>query len=252
VAYASHEGYPTFAFDRLGNGNSSHPDPITVVQCPAQAEIVHELAKIARAGGGGFPRPFKKIVFVGGSLGSIIGNILNINHPDDVDATILGGFSREWLPAVPGFIATARLLPANSLPVGYLQATSRTGVAYLLFFGPGVFYDTAFINRDYDNRGTVTVGEGASGAVGIGVAPYYRKPVLVISGEQDVLFCGTTALDGKPGNCRSGILEKTRALYPAGDYSWFVVPNAGHCWHHQYSAFEGFKYSHDWLASRGF
>lgn len=37
VDYASQEGYPTLAIDRLGNGNSSHPNGITEVQCPAQA-----------------------------------------------------------------------------------------------------------------------------------------------------------------------------------------------------------------------
>lgn len=32
VRYANGQGYPTLAMDRLGNGRSSHPDPITVVQ----------------------------------------------------------------------------------------------------------------------------------------------------------------------------------------------------------------------------
>lgn len=255
MAFASHEGYPTFAIDRLGNGNSSHPDAITVVQCPAQAETIYELVKLAKsdhASKRGFPRTFKKLIFVGGSLGSIVGNVLNTLHPDAFDAMILGGFSKSWLTAVPGFIAQARLLPAPGFPAGYLQATSRAGVAYLLFYGPGTYYDPALIAQDYSNRGTVSVGEGASGSTGIGIAADYSNPVLVINGEQDVLFCGTTALDGKPGDCRNGIMDQTRALYPLADYSWWLLPNAGHCWHHQYGALSGFDYAHSWLARKGF
>jgi len=200
----------------------------------------------------GLPRSFKKIIFVGNSLGSIVGNTLHMQYPEDVDVSILGGFSREWLPAVPGFVANARLLPAPNLPVGYLQATSRAGVAYLLFYGPGRFYDTNFIKQDYDNRGTVTAGEGVSGSSGIGVAARYKKPVLLINGDRDVLFCGTTALDGRPGNCRNGIMDRTKQLYPNAEYSWELVPDAGHCWHHQFNASYGFAVSHNWLARKGF
>ena len=32
VAAASKAGYPTLAIDRLGNGDSSHPDPLLTVQ----------------------------------------------------------------------------------------------------------------------------------------------------------------------------------------------------------------------------
>ena len=64
VTWASKLGYPTFAFDRLGNGQSDHPDPILVVQCPLQAEVIHQLVLKARAGPSAasnvFPRPFKK------------------------------------------------------------------------------------------------------------------------------------------------------------------------------------------------
>ena len=34
VQYATAQGYATLALDRLGNGKSSHPDPVSVVQQP--------------------------------------------------------------------------------------------------------------------------------------------------------------------------------------------------------------------------
>jgi pimeloyl-ACP methyl ester carboxylesterase len=78
--------------------------------------VIHQLILKARSGPSAvsniFPHPFKKIILVGHSLGSIIANNLNAMYPKDVDATILGGFSKDWFLAVPGFILTANLLPA--------------------------------------------------------------------------------------------------------------------------------------------
>lgn len=102
ASFASKLGYPTFSFDRLGNGGSDHPNSITTVQCPAQAATVHELVKLARAGAWPFPRKFCNFIFVGESLGSIVGNFVNVEYPDDFNSTILGGFSKFWATAVPG------------------------------------------------------------------------------------------------------------------------------------------------------
>ncbi|KAH6716910.1 hypothetical protein BKA61DRAFT_671380 [Leptodontidium sp. MPI-SDFR-AT-0119] len=266
VSYASRQGYPTFAFDRLGNGNSSKPDGVAVVQMPAQAATVHEIIKLARAGPAGnspFPRAFNKIIHVGCSMGSLMANVLNVEYPTDVDATILTGFSKQWVTVIPGFTLTAGLLPAqlvqpsHSLLLGYLQASSESGVEYLLFYGPpGVNYDPAFIHQDYEKRDTLTVGEAASSAL-IPTAHRYTGSVFVMTGQQDVVFCGSFGFQGGgPGNCGVGaysILAQTQTLYPhASNYSWYAVPNSGHCWEHQYSAQGGFEIAHDWLAGRGY
>jgi hypothetical protein len=83
---------------------SDHPNSITVVQCPAQAATVHELVKLARAGASPFPRQFRNLIFVGASLGSIVGNVVNVQYPDDFNSTILSGFSKFWANAVPGIV----------------------------------------------------------------------------------------------------------------------------------------------------
>jgi hypothetical protein len=49
------EGYPTIALDNLGSGNSSHPDPIVVVQMSLQVEIIHQIITKLRAGEVGGP-----------------------------------------------------------------------------------------------------------------------------------------------------------------------------------------------------
>lgn len=43
-------GYATIALDNLGSGNSSHPDPIAVVQMGLQTAIAHEIITMIRAG----------------------------------------------------------------------------------------------------------------------------------------------------------------------------------------------------------
>ena len=180
---------------------------------------------------------------------------MNAKYPTDVDATILTGFTEKWINVVPGFVATALLLPAPDKPVGYLQATNEQGVAFLLFYSP--HYDPAFIHQDYLNRGTITVGEGVSGAIGIVTTTQYTKPVFVINGEQDTVFCGTTGLEltgaGNCGNEPDSIMAETKSLYPASSsYSYYILPNSGHCWEHGYYAQQGFNASHAWMAQHGF
>jgi len=85
------QGYPTFAIDRLGSGNSSHPDPIFVVQCPAQVEITHQIIRLARTGVSPFPHKFSKVIVAGHSLGSVIVHSFAVKYLDDADTIILTG-----------------------------------------------------------------------------------------------------------------------------------------------------------------
>lgn len=89
VAAASKAGYPTLAIDRLGNGDSDHPDPILAVQFvtspvdktqlttnryPVEVETIHQIIVKLRAGTLPPPlngRKFTKVIYVGHSYGSI-------------------------------------------------------------------------------------------------------------------------------------------------------------------------------------
>lgn len=46
VDYANARGYPTLTLDRLGNGKSSHPDPILVVQSPYEYVVYPSLKSV--------------------------------------------------------------------------------------------------------------------------------------------------------------------------------------------------------------
>ncbi len=106
--------------------------------------------------------------------------------------------SKSWAMLTwntPGFTATAELLPAVLTDsarygylngdLGYLIANSLFGVEYLLYYGPYQYYDPSFIALDYAARGTITIGEAITGALGISVAEEYTGSVLVLNGNQD-------------------------------------------------------------------
>lgn len=133
VSYASSEGYATLTIDRVGNGDSSHPDPITIVQLPYQAEQVHQIIVMARGGTLPLPAPytgtiFDKIILAGHSLGSVVTNNLNAKYPSDADATLLTGYAIFFPPQFTGVFVQSWLAPAFLDPrfAGYNPDTSSS------------------------------------------------------------------------------------------------------------------------------
>ena len=89
-------GYSTVAIDRLGIGNSSHGDPLNLIQAPAEISALYEIVKMLR--NGTFPTvpvAFQKIVTVGHSFGSIQTYSLSALHPEAQDGIVLTGFSGD-------------------------------------------------------------------------------------------------------------------------------------------------------------
>ena len=66
-------GFSTLSIDRLGIGNSSIADPLSIIQIPAELSAIYELTMMLRRGRlPNVHRAFSKIVHVGHSLGSIL------------------------------------------------------------------------------------------------------------------------------------------------------------------------------------
>lgn len=69
IAYMSKQGYPTLSVDNLGSGNSTHPDPVFIVQMKLQIQIIHNIIGMLRSGGIPHPclagRAFDRIIYVG-------------------------------------------------------------------------------------------------------------------------------------------------------------------------------------------
>jgi pimeloyl-ACP methyl ester carboxylesterase len=270
--YAIEQGYPVLAIDRLGNGESDHPNSITVVQYPAQLSQIHSVLQMARSGQiPGVPTRFEEIIYVGHSYGSILGNALNRVYPDDADATILTGFSNFFITVIPGVFAQAAPLPADieqpsrfgDLDPGYLEFTVQD-YFYNLFYYPGE-YDPNFASYDWSNRGTISAGEAATILLTGNTATGYTCPVLVATGEYDAVVCNDLGVNLAPimsPNCFNiplgnilnlqNYLEGVAQYYPDADFEWYAVPKAGHDWQFHYSGYDAFGVMHEWMASKGF
>lgn len=227
---------------------------------PAHAEVCNSVAQLARAGTSPLPRAFDNVIYVGHSFGSLIGNLMNEKYPDAVNATILTGWSSNFVLAGIPIALGLLVLPAaiadpvkyGDLPVGYVEVTSEQGDTNAFFAGG---YDPTLQALDFKIRGTIAAGELVTFPFATTEATEYKEPVFVITGDNDHIFCSPTAglLPPSCGTGATNMLKISGSLYPAASvYDWHVLPNTGHCWHLHYAAQEGFKASHDWLAKQGF
>lgn len=90
-------GYSTLSYDRFGIGNSSHADPYTVVQAPAEVSALYQLNSMLRMGTlPSVNHVFNEsgtIVNIGHSYGSQQTFMLAQMYPKITDAVVLTGFS---------------------------------------------------------------------------------------------------------------------------------------------------------------
>jgi pimeloyl-ACP methyl ester carboxylesterase len=94
VETAVRSGFATLAIDRLGIGNSSHGDPLNVIQAQAEVEALNEITKKLRSGEvDGIEQPFRKVVHVGHSFGSIQSYWLSSLYPNNTDGLVLTGWT---------------------------------------------------------------------------------------------------------------------------------------------------------------
>lgn len=264
ASYASRRGYATLSIDRLGMGSSSHPDPVNVVQVPLQAAILDKIATKLRTGkiGG---RRFRKVHYVGHSLGSIIGNHVAASFPKTLDSLVLTGYGREigfgsaaLMQPIPAARFAALSLPKKSrqhaalsgLANGYLVTSSKTGRAQALYGLAGT-YDTSVLDVDWAQMTTFTVGEMLTTSPV--VASNFTRPVLVVTGEQDTVFCFDNSTErGACGQGPTTLPARSTELFPrASKFSYFIPANLGHDVNLHYRAAVVFEHTHDWLQSIG-
>ncbi|KAF0324685.1 ctr copper transporter family protein [Colletotrichum asianum] len=239
--YATSLGYHTLAIDRLGHGiESPHPDPFAVVQGPLEVEIIHSLLHTVRQGRSKLG-DLNKIIYVGHSYRSSLGNMLAQKHPLDVDAFILTGFSGDLGTSASALSAYGDAAMVSSrfkgLPLGYLTVVNESDRTASFYGGN---FDPSFAALDYDTEDTVTVGELLSP----GLQPVetdYRGNVLVMTGDLDVLFC-----PGGPDTCADA-LRGTESLFSNATFSSVVVLNTGHCLTLHLSAPLVMENAHTWL-----
>ena len=249
VDFAAEEGYTTFLFDRLGSGQSDHPDPIQLVQINLQVAINHQLVNILRNGGIRGQR-FDRVVGIGHSHGSA--NVLGVTaaYPADFDAVVLTGYSSN--STTPVALATLDLTMASigqplrlsQLANGYVTAGSTAGIQSFFFRAPG--FDPALLRLSEATAQTHSLGEIL--APGAQSAPNFTGPIDVVNGLNDFPNCGGDCL--YPVNLAAA-LKAVR--YPnAKNSSSYLAPDTGHGLNLHYSANQSYAHIHGFLKDNGF
>ena len=189
--------YATLAVDKLGNGQSTGPDPVREVQLPLQMETIHSLISQIKSGMTQIPVP-SQLIYVAHSSGSILGATLAQIHPDDVDALVLTGYSAGGSNN-PGGIPSYKYLPAAiSAPIrfpgldyGYLLMNSEYNRTSAFYYAG--HYDPELAHLDFLTEGTQPLGEGFN--LGPPTQPAFKGKVLVVTGQKDPAVCKFTPLE---------------------------------------------------------
>ncbi|KAK4508118.1 hypothetical protein PRZ48_001856 [Zasmidium cellare] len=245
-------GYVTFAYNRLGVGNSDHPDPLQTVQAPVEIEILHALIDALRRGRLS-SRCFSKIVGIGHGYGAAVQLGVNRKYPDDLNASIITGLSDRLEHFGLALLGTAPAVasenaPANfsNDPMGYLVQNDAISLAQSLLRWP---FESSILGDVLNNRGEFTIGQILTYADSIIPATRYTGPVDVVLGSHDYIACGI------PCDQLFDQAALTLAkLFPAaanGSRS-LVVPDAGHLTNLQYTSSMMYRQIAQFLQSHGF
>ncbi|KXS94639.1 hypothetical protein AC578_2244 [Pseudocercospora eumusae] len=246
VDIAAQHGFATFYYDRLGVGESDTPDALNIVQAPLQVEIAHQLIEMLRSGhfGVGFP----EVVGVGHSFGSGITQGITAQYPQDLNGTILTGFSLNST-GQNSFLASLNLEIASanapyrfaSTPPGYLVSSTAISQQIAFFKAPG--FDPDILNLVEATKATGTLGEFFSLGGIVAPATEYDGPVAVINGVNDLPFCSGDC--NYPTDLAKALLP---ALYPASNKTdTYLAPDAGHGLNQHYSAGRAFEFAQSFL-----
>lgn len=251
VDYAAEQGYTTFFYDRLGTGLSDHPDAIQTVQLGLQVAVAHELVQLLRTGGIS-DHLFEHVVGVGHSFGSLQTNVLTSQHPDDLDAAILTGFSTDMSGMPVAFAGLDPTIASQIQPIrfsglsnGYLTGNAIEGTQFFFFRAPG--YDPELLNLAEANKQTISVGEFLS--IMPVVAPNFTGPIDVVNGENDLPNCHGNCL--VPNNKAAAVKDM---FYPAASNgsSWYLGAGAGHGLNMHYAAPMAYEHIQKFIKKNGF
>lgn len=134
-------------------------------------------------------------------------------------------------------------------PSGYFANSDLTALQYL-FLWPGN-YDVGLAVVGERTKQPVTAGELLTIANAPASSPF-TGPVLVITGEHDVPFCGGNCLAKLEGSTLPNIPAGVVQAFPAASkFESYIQPNTAHGLTFHYNATAGYKVIQDFLASNG-
>ncbi len=228
VQKATSAGFATLNIDRIGIGQSSHPDP-NLVTTEANAYVLHQLVQGLRNGTIG-KTSFHKVILVGHSLGSGA-SMLEASTYQDVNGVIVTGLLHQVAPET-NTVFMASLYPANldpkfssaGLPDGYLTTLPDSRAKS--------FYNTSFadpkvIALDEQLKQTFTMGEVNTFANSLApeVSQKINVPVLLVMGQDDILFCNADL----PCTSNDQLKQRESSYFNSNaKLKAIVVPKDGH------------------------
>lgn len=220
VRRANSAGYATLAVDRLGTGSSLRP-PSGEMTFGNDVSTMHDVVTAVRAGVFG---PFDRVVGVGHSLGSIVVDELAGEHPNDLDALVLTGFSHSInIVNAAGRVATRYAATADADPF-YITAQpgGRDGFYAASAVAPEIL---AWDDRTRDTANLVEMAGFAHFQVP-NASRGISAPVFVVNGAADPVACGAGS-----GDCATGeaLRDSERPWFgPHADVAAWTVPGLGH------------------------
>ena len=246
VDHATDQGYATFNLDRLGYGESDHPNPVGL-DFETAAYVEHQVVQRLRNGDLG--TAFQRAIPNGHSMGGLVAEIEAARFRD-VDGLIISGFGHN-LPVGGAGVLLPNTTPREVDPKfaserwlpGYL--TTRPGSRCTIFSFEG---DNEPEQCDVEERtkGTDTAVEN------VAIAPESFRaitrtidvPVFWALGVHDKLWCPET------NDCRtSPTVDRERGFWQPGLLTQYIAPRSGHSINISYSAPDFYQRSTDWLRS---
>ncbi len=224
-------GYSTFNIDRIGTGQSSHPDlSLIEVTMDVDAYVMHEIVQDLRSGFIG-NQQFARVLVVGHSLGSAAVWI-EAGTYHDVDGVIITGLTHHLnttkLAGILSSFYPAALDPRFSgAGYGTEYLTTEPGTrASDFYYQPDA--DPGVIATDEATKETTPDGEATTFAPVLvdGISAQITVPVLLVVGQQDSIVCGLLAT-----NCSNAatVWQAEQPYYsPQARLQVAVIPNAGH------------------------
>lgn len=229
VDRALKSGRATFAYDRISTGKSSRP-AAAVVSIPAHAVVLHQIIQWARNTQG-----FSKVIITGHSIGSVVVLQLAATHPDDADQVVVTG-ALHFAALGLGFA----LIPVSAYPAALdpkflgrvldpLYLTTVPNARKNLFYTPDA--DPAVIAKDEELKDVMSTVELDTAIAQIeipallNVSQNITAPVLVVTGQEDALFCNLLVNCHDPEAVRA---HEAPFYANAASFTSVTVPNTAH------------------------
>ena len=238
-------GYAVLAIDRLGDGQSSHPDS-TLDTFDAQAATLHQVVTAIRTGTTAIGWRFPHVIEIGHSFGSAEIAQQLTTYPHDADAVVLTGSGHAVSVETTtlthtGFAPAAGLLPhrfATTLDPGY-QTTTTQAVRDQLLYN---IHDSDPAVRAYDQStcDTLALTESTTRPANlIALTQTLGIPTLLLDGQFDPHYCnGAQAIpEANLDDCATAATLYASEKPNYGTcFGAAIVPGSGHDLFTEYGA----------------